>query len=57
MASKEAPIAPEDAEKNLVNEDNKAGAEAYQFNPDATPEQKAAAAESVCSRDSASRIC
>lgn len=40
-------IAPEAVEKVLVNETQKAGAPAYQFDPDASPEQKAAAAKAV----------
>lgn len=41
-------IQPEAVEKVLVNETEKAGAHAYQFDPDASPEEKAAAAEAVC---------
>lgn len=41
-------IPPEAVEKVLVNETQSAGVPAYQFDPDATPEQKAAAAQAVC---------
>lgn len=40
-------VPPEAVEKVLVNETKKAGAPAYQFDPDATPEEKAAAAQAV----------
>ena len=40
-------IRPETVEKKLVDETRKAGFPAYQFDPDASPEDKAAAAESV----------
>ncbi|CRG83503.1 Tricalbin-1 [Talaromyces islandicus] len=39
-------IQPELAEKKLVDESRKAGAPAFQFNPDASPEEKAEAAKS-----------
>ncbi|KAL4771021.1 hypothetical protein BDW60DRAFT_71742 [Aspergillus nidulans var. acristatus] len=39
-------IQPETVEKKLVEETRKAGLPAYQFNPDASPEEKAAEAES-----------
>ncbi|KAL4948242.1 C2 domain-containing protein [Aspergillus filifer] len=39
-------IRPETVEKKLVDETRKAGFPAYQFDPDASPEEKAAAAES-----------
>lgn len=38
---------PEDAEKVLLDETKKAGMPAYQFNPDASPEEKAAEAQAV----------
>jgi len=37
----------EDAEKTLVDESKKAGAAAFQFDPNATPEEKAAQARAV----------
>ena len=37
----------EDAEKVLVDESKKAGAAAFQFDPNATPEEKAAQARAV----------
>lgn len=40
-------VRPEDAEKVLLDETKKAGMPAYQFDPDASPEEKAAAAQSV----------
>lgn len=40
---------PETVEQDLVDKTTESGAAAYQFNPDASPEEKAAAAESVCS--------
>ena len=41
------PKAAEAAEKVLVEETRKAGMPAYQFDPNASPEEKAAAAEAV----------
>lgn len=49
-AAEEAPDDPraaEAAEKVLVEETQKAGMPAYQFDPDASPEEKAAIAEAV----------
>jgi hypothetical protein len=43
----------EDAERVLIDESKKAGATALQFDPDATPEEKAAQAKSVCSKQPA----
>lgn len=40
-------ITAQDAEKVIVEESRKAGAFAMEFDPDATPEQKAAQAKSV----------
>jgi hypothetical protein len=40
-------INPDIAEEILVEESRKAGAAAFQFNPDASPEDKAAASEAV----------
>lgn len=37
----------EDAERTLINDTKRAGGAAYQFNPDASPEEKAAQAASV----------
>lgn len=51
-AAEEAPQDPqaaEAAEKVLVEETRKAGMPAYQFDPNASPEDKAAAAEAVSS--------
>jgi hypothetical protein len=39
--------ASEDAERKIVEESKKAGYQAYQFDPNATPEQKAAQARTV----------
>ncbi|KZF24395.1 membrane bound c2 domain-containing protein [Xylona heveae TC161] len=39
-------VTSEDAEKAIVNETRKAGGAAYQFDPDASPEEKAAQAQS-----------
>ncbi|OJJ48132.1 hypothetical protein ASPZODRAFT_62240 [Penicilliopsis zonata CBS 506.65] len=44
-------VRPETVEKVLVDETRKAGLPAFQFDPDATPEQKAAAARSRVSPD------
>ena len=40
-------VTAEDAEQVILNETKKAGVEAYRFNPDASPEEKAAQARSV----------
>jgi hypothetical protein len=40
-------VQPETVEKKLVDETRKAGLPAYQFDPDASPEEKAAEAEAV----------
>ena len=40
-------VTAQDAENTIANESNKAGVAAYQFNPDATPEEKAAQVRSV----------
>lgn len=40
-------IQPDTVEKKLVDQNREAGLPAYQFDPDASPEDKAAAAESV----------
>jgi len=40
-------LRPEDVEKVLLEETRKAGMPAYQFDPDASPEDKAAAAQAV----------
>lgn len=37
-----------DAQHKIVEESKKAGVEAFQFDPDASPEEKAAQARSVC---------
>lgn len=40
-------VRPENVEKVLIEESRKAGAPAFQFDPDAPPEEKAALAKSV----------
>lgn len=40
-------VTAQDAEKILVEESKKGGAAAFQFNPDASPEEKAAQAGAV----------
>lgn len=40
-------LRPEDVEKALLEETKKAGMPAYQFDPHASPEEKAAAAQAV----------
>ena len=40
-------VSARDAEQTLVDESMKAGAAAYQFDPNASPEEKAAQARSV----------
>lgn len=42
-------VSAEDAQKVLVNESKKAGVPAYQFDPDAPPEQKRAQVKMVIS--------
>ena len=41
------PVTGDDAERILIEETKKAGGAAFQFDPDATPEEKAAQARSV----------
>lgn len=41
------PVTSQDAQKKLVTESRKAGAQAFQFDPNATPEEKAAQARAV----------
>lgn len=41
------PVSAKDAELKALMETKKAGVQAYMFDPDATPEQKAAQAKSV----------
>lgn len=43
----ESKVNPDTVEQTLVDESRKAGAAAYQFDPDASPDDKAAAAEAV----------
>ena len=43
-------VTPEDAEAVIANESNKAGIPAFRFDPDASPEEKAAQARSVTLR-------
>ena len=40
-------VTAEDAQKKIVQESKKAGVAAFEFDPDATPEQKAAQARAV----------
>ena len=40
-------VRAEDAEQELIDETKKAGMPAYQFDPDASPEEKAAEAQAV----------
>lgn len=42
------PVSAADAEAKALTESKKAGVAAFTFDPDATPEQKAAQAKSVC---------
>ena len=42
-------VTSDDAQKVIVNETKKAGGEAFQFDPDASPEEKAAQARAVTS--------
>lgn len=44
----ESQVNPDVVEKMAVDEAQKAGSAAYQFDPDATPEDKANAAKAVC---------
>lgn len=44
----ESKVNPDKVEEKLVEETREAGAPAYQFDPDASPEDKAAAAKAVC---------
>ena len=46
----ESKVNPDTIEQNLVDMTRQAGGAAYQFDPDASPEDKAAAAEAVRSR-------
>jgi hypothetical protein len=41
-------VTADDAQRVILDESKKAGAVALQFDPDATPEQKAAQARAVC---------
>lgn len=41
-------VSAQDAEQTMINESLKAGGAAYQFDPSASPEDKAAQAQSVC---------
>lgn len=43
-------VNPETVEEALVKETRESGAPAYQFDPNASPEDKAAAAQAVCTR-------
>lgn len=43
----QADVTAQDAEKVMIEETKKAGMPAYQFDPDASPEEKAAQAQSV----------
>jgi hypothetical protein len=51
----ESKVNPDTVEQTLVEESRKAGSAAYQFDPDASPEDKAAAAEAVRSTWGASQ--
>lgn len=44
----ESKVSAQDAERTMVNETMKAGGAAYQFDPNASPEEKAEQAQSVC---------
>jgi hypothetical protein len=48
------PVSAEDAELKAMTESKKAGVQAFSFDPDATPEQKAAQAASVSSHPTTS---
>ena len=41
-------LSAQDAERTMINESLKAGGAAYEFDPNASPEDKAAQARSVC---------
>lgn len=41
-------VTPDQAERKVVEEARKGGSAAYKFDPDATPEEKAAQAKAVC---------
>lgn len=41
-------VAPDQVEKSLLDESKKAGAPGFQFDPNASPEDKAEAAKNVC---------
>lgn len=43
-------VSAQDAEQTMINESLTAGGAAYQFDPNASPEDKAAQAQSVCHR-------
>lgn len=43
----ESNVTAEDAQKSMVNETKKAGGAAYEFDPNASPEEKAAQIRSV----------
>lgn len=47
----ESRVSPEDAEKALIEENRRAGGVAYQFDPDASPEQKRVQVESTIPSD------
>lgn len=49
-------ITPDAVEKKLIDETHDTGAAAYQFNPDASPEEKASAARGVCPSDHPCRL-
>ena len=49
-------VTANDAEKKIVDESKKAGAAAFQFDPDATPEEKAAQARAVSWHSFANRL-
>ena len=54
----DSPVTAEDAERKIVLETQKAGGHAFQFDPNASPEEKAAQARAVsvpCSPASAQR--
>ena len=44
-------VTSDDAQTTLLDETKKAGAPVYQFNPDASPEEKAAQARSVQAKE------
>jgi hypothetical protein len=53
QAAQEGSVSPEDAQKVLLDESRKAGAAALTFDPNASPEEKAAQARAVSCRLSA----